>query len=104
MTTRIGRHGRSQGGYTLVEVVIASSIGLMIMTGLTSVILTSVRAVGTATSRIQASSQIRSFEYFAYDDFARSSLPPSDGCGPAPWTCPIVLTGTQVSNSTTPAP
>ncbi len=104
MTKRLGTHGRSQGGYTLVEVVIASAIGLMIMTGLTSVILTSVQATNTATSRVQASSQIRSFEYFAYDDFARSSPPQSDSCGTSPWTCPIVLAGTQVSNSTTPAP
>ncbi len=103
MTRRLAAYGRSQDGYTLVEVIIASAIGLMVMTGLTSIILTSVKAVNTATGRVEASSQIRSFQYFAHDDFARSSPPPGDGCGAAPWTCPIVLTGTQVSNSTTPA-
>jgi prepilin-type N-terminal cleavage/methylation domain-containing protein len=73
-------YARSQDGYTLVEVVIASAIGAILMTGLTSVILTSVRATNTATSRIEASSQIRTFQFFAADDFARSGVPSSDGC------------------------
>jgi hypothetical protein len=66
--------------------MVASAIGAMLMTGLTSVILTSVRATSTASNRIEASSQIRSFQYFAYDDFARSQVPaacpgqPPPGC------------------------
>jgi prepilin-type N-terminal cleavage/methylation domain-containing protein len=102
-----GRYLRSQAGYTLVEVIIASAIGAILMGGLTSVILTSVRASNTATSRIEASSQIRSFQLFAYDDFARSSVPDPSGCGTVGDQCttqPIDLAGQQVRNSTNPVP
>jgi len=79
---RARRCAQGQGGYSLIEVVVASAIGAMLMTGLTSVILTSVRATTTASNRIEASSQIRSFQYFAYDDFARSQVP-ADCPGPS---------------------
>ena len=68
-------YARGQGGYTLVEVIVASAIGAILMAGLTSVILTSVRANNIASSRIEASSQIRSFQFSAYDEFARSDIP-----------------------------
>jgi type II secretory pathway pseudopilin PulG len=93
---------RSQSGYTLVEVIVASAITMIVMVGLTSVILTSVRAANIANSRLQASSQIRNFELRAIDDFARSSLPAnSSGC---PCSSAIQLTGTQVSNTNNPVP
>lgn len=107
MTGTLRRLPRGQGGYTLVEVIVASAIGAILMGGLTSVILTSVRASNTATSRIEASSQIRSFQFSAYDDFARSDIPDTSGCGAEADPCttePIVLNGQQVSNSTLPAP
>ena len=95
---------RSQGGYTLIEVVIASAIGAILMGGLFSVIFTSWQAVKTATSRVEASQQIRSFQFFAYDDFARSPLPDANGCvGSPPTNCTIALAGVQASNSSTPA-
>jgi prepilin-type N-terminal cleavage/methylation domain-containing protein len=96
---------QSQAGYTLVEVIIASAIGAILMAALTSVILTSVQATNTARSRVEASSQIRSFQFFARDDFAYSSLPVPNGCGTAANPCttqPIVLSGLRASNSTTP--
>ena len=95
------RYVRSQGGFTLIEVIIASAIGLMVMTALTSVVLTSVRAASVATGRVEASSQIRAFEQRAYDDFAHSGIPSS--CPTPPPTVCIVLTGLQASNSPTPA-
>lgn len=95
--TPLKRYLTSQGGFTLVEVIVASAIGTLLMVGLTSVVLTSVRAVTVANSRVEASSQIRSFEFFAYDDFARSAVPPSQACGNSPWTCPIVLNGLQAA-------
>jgi prepilin-type N-terminal cleavage/methylation domain-containing protein len=100
------RYVSSQGGYTLVELIVASAIGLMVMTGLTSIVLTSWRANQTATSRVEASSQIRNFEFEAYDDFALSSLPLPTGCLAtivSPCTTAIVLQGSQASNATTPA-
>jgi prepilin-type N-terminal cleavage/methylation domain-containing protein len=103
MKPTIGAYVRSQDGFTLVEVVIASAIGLMLMTALTSVILTSVRAAATATSRIEASSQIRNFQMRAYDDFAASGVPDPSTCASPPG-CSIVLSGTQVSNSIAPTP
>jgi prepilin-type N-terminal cleavage/methylation domain-containing protein len=102
----LSRYATSQGGYTLVELVIASAIGLMVMTGLTSVVMTTWRASMTATSRIEASGQIRNFQFKAYDDFALSNLPTPTGCfatAASPCTTPIVLQGSQASNDTAPA-
>jgi prepilin-type N-terminal cleavage/methylation domain-containing protein len=98
---------RSQSGFTLVELLVASAIGLIVMTGLTSVVLTTWRAGTIATGRIEASGQIRSFQFDAYDDFALSGAPSLSGCAPgAPPPCTIVLSGLQVPNSGTlvPAP
>jgi prepilin-type N-terminal cleavage/methylation domain-containing protein len=98
---------RSQNGYTLVEVIIASAIGALLLSALTSVVLTSWRATAIASSRVEASGEIRNFEYFAYDDFARSAAPAGGSCVQANpcSTQPLVLSGYQVSNSTpVPAP
>ena len=102
MKVDLRRYRSDQSGFTLVEVVIASALGLMVITGLTSVILTSIKATSIATSRIEASGQIRNFELHAYDDFALSAIPDTAGCGAPPWSCPIKLAGTQVTNSVTP--
>jgi prepilin-type N-terminal cleavage/methylation domain-containing protein len=100
------RYARSQDGYTLIEVVIASAIGAILMGALFSVVFTSVRAVTTATSRVEASQQIRSFQLLAYDDFAHSGPPYPNGCsGTVASPCstqPINLSGLRASNSTTP--
>jgi prepilin-type N-terminal cleavage/methylation domain-containing protein len=100
----IATYARSQGGYTLVEVVIACALGAVLMTALTSVTLTSFRAGNIATSRIEASGQIRNFEFYAYDDFAGSAIPDPSTCAAPPNPCSIVLSGKRVSNSITPAP
>ena len=98
------RYVRSQGGYTLVELVIASAIGLFVMTGLTSVVLTTWRAGTVATSRVEASGQVRSFQANAYEDFALSSVPTLTGCATAaPPPCTIALSGLQVSAPLVPA-
>jgi hypothetical protein len=84
-----------------VEVVICTAVAAIVMTGLTSVVLTSVRAANTAEYRVQASAQIRNFQFIAYDDFARSSLPTPTGCGTRDNAChtqPLEMTGTQVTN------
>ena len=101
MKRRAARYARSQGGFTLVEVIIASAIGLIVLTALTSVTFTAWRGTTIASSRIEASSQIRNFQLRAYDDFARSSLP--GGACPCT-TDPITLVGQQVSNSVSPTP
>jgi prepilin-type N-terminal cleavage/methylation domain-containing protein len=99
------RYARSQGGFTLVEVLIASAIGLFVMTGLTSVVLTTWQAGTVATSRIEASSQVRSFQYEAYDDFALSGIPAITSCAPTdPPPCTISLSGLKVSNPANPVP
>ncbi len=91
-----------QGGYTLVELLIASALGALLMTALTSVVLTSWRASMIAAGRVEASSEVRNFEIYAYDDFARSTVPGGGGCAPASpcTTQPLTLTGFQVSNGT----
>jgi prepilin-type N-terminal cleavage/methylation domain-containing protein len=100
--TRLSRRSTGQDGYTLVELIIAVAIGALLMSALTSVVLTTWRGTSTATSRVEASSQIRNFQYFAYDDFAAGGVP-SISCGPAP-PCTILVTGTRVNNSTAPVP
>jgi prepilin-type N-terminal cleavage/methylation domain-containing protein len=91
---------RSQGGYTLVELMVASAIGLFVMSGLTSVVMTSWRAGATATSRVEASGQIRSFQFRAYDDFALADVPVIESCAFAdPPPCKITLSGWKVTDS-----
>jgi prepilin-type N-terminal cleavage/methylation domain-containing protein len=105
MKSALLSYAKDQGGYTLVELIVASAIGLFVMTGLTSVVLTTYRAGTTATSRIEASSQIRNFQFEAYDDFALSNLPVPNGCAgtaASPCTTPIALQGVQASNATNP--
>jgi prepilin-type N-terminal cleavage/methylation domain-containing protein len=105
MKTAFMRYAKDQSGYTLVELIVASAIGLFVMTGLTSVVLTTYRAGTTATSRIEASSQIRNFQFEAYDDFALSNLPVPNGCAgtaASPCTTPIALQGMQASNAPNP--
>ena len=101
------RVARSQEGFTLVEVLVSSIIGLIVMTALTSVVFTSWHGWQVATGRVEASSQVRSFEFFAYDDFAQSAPPVPAGCGTslatACTTQPIVLTGTRAVNAPNPA-
>jgi len=99
------RYASSQSGYTLIELLVASAIGLIVMTGLGSVVLTTWRAGVVATSRVQASAQVRSFQFDAYDDFALSGPPVLSNCDPgSPPPCTIALSGLQASNSATPAP
>jgi prepilin-type N-terminal cleavage/methylation domain-containing protein len=100
LTGKLVQRVRNQDGYTLVEVVISAAIGAVLMAGLTSVVLTSVRATNIATARIEASSQIRSFQFFAYDDFAHSGIPP--GSASCPCTQPIVLSGPPANSQDTP--
>jgi len=106
MMTDLRSSASGQGGYTLIELMVASAIGLIVMSGLTSVVLTTWRAGTIATSRIEASGQIRAFEFVAYDDFAHSGVSNLGSCTKqAPCTTqPIVLTGTQVNNSGQPVP
>jgi len=97
------RYATSQGGYTLVEVLVASALGLVVMTGLAEVVLTSWRATTIATSRIEASGQVRNFQFDAYDDFALSGVPTLSNCvSGSPPPCTIALSGFQASNSTVP--
>ena len=103
MRTDLRRYAQSQGGYTLVELIVASAIGVLVMTGLTSVVLTSTRAGQVATSRIEASAQVRNFESDAYGDFALSQTTAISSCMPGdPPPCTITLTGLRASNSPTP--
>jgi prepilin-type N-terminal cleavage/methylation domain-containing protein len=103
MKATLRRYVKSQSGFTLVEVIVASAIGLIVMTGLTSVVLTSWRAWVTATSRVEASSAIRNFQFQGNDDFALSSLPVPPGCGTSASsqcsTQAITLQGSQFDKS-----
>lgn len=92
---------RGQEGYTLVEVVITAALAALVMSGLTSVVLTTWRGSTVASNRVEASAQIRAFESFAYDDFAGSATPNAPSCTqPTPCTTtPLVLNGVQVSSS-----
>jgi prepilin-type N-terminal cleavage/methylation domain-containing protein len=95
---------RSQAGFTLIELIIATSIGLMIMGALTSVVLTTAQAANTATARIEASAQVRNLQLSANDDFVLSRAPSPSGCGTSNNPChtqPLVLQGSRMPNATT---
>ena len=98
---------RDQRGFTLIEVLVASAIGVVVMGALTSVVLTSYRGWMVAAGRVEASAQVRSFEFDAYDDFAQSTVPATNGCGTSAAnpcsTQPIVLVGTRAANAQNPA-
>jgi prepilin-type N-terminal cleavage/methylation domain-containing protein len=99
LDARLAARRRSQAGYTLIELIVASAIGLFVMSALTSVVLTSVLATNTATSRVEASAQIRNFQLTAYDDFALSSPPSPLGCGTQASPCTnqdMFLTGVRM--------
>src|SRR6267143_1037220 len=74
------RH-RRQAGFTLIEVVIASALGLMVMGALTSVVLTTVLSDNIASARVQASAQVRNLQFASYDDFVHARAPVPSGCG-----------------------
>lgn len=92
---------RSQAGYTLIELIIATTIGLVVMGALTSVVLTTMIGINTATSRVEASAQVRNFQLTAYDDFALSRPPAPTGCGTIASPCTtqdLVLQGSRMPN------
>lgn len=92
MKPAVSRSTTGQDGYTLVELIITLGIGAILMSALTSVVLTSWRGVTIASSRVEASNQIRNFQTFAYDDFARSNILNLSGCTQAaPCSTPIAL-------------
>lgn len=101
VATRAAARRRRQGGFTLIEVLIASAIGLLVMGALTSVVLTTVLADNAATGRVEASAQIRNFQLTAYDDIALSRAPATSGCGTAANPCttqPLTLSGLRMPN------
>lgn len=108
MNERQARRARSQGGFTLIELIIASAMGLVVMSALTSVVFTTYQADQMATSRVNAAGQIRSFQQTAYGDFATSSVPTTPGgCGTLAQPCAqgqaIILHGCAwVSNPALP--
>ena len=95
---------RRQAGYTLIELMIATAIGLLVMSALTSVVVTTMIGTNAATGRVETSGQIRNFELFAYDDCALSHPPAPSGCGIAANPCttqPMVLSGFRMTNQST---
>jgi prepilin-type N-terminal cleavage/methylation domain-containing protein len=100
-TTQLAARRRRQAGYTLIELIIASAIGVMVMGAMTSVVLTTVLGGNVATSRIEASAQIRNFQLTAYDDFALSRPPATSGCGTSVSPCTtqdMILEGDRMPN------
>jgi prepilin-type N-terminal cleavage/methylation domain-containing protein len=103
MRSALLRYAKSQGGFTLVELLVASAIGLIVMTGLTSLVLSTWRAGTIATTRVVASGQIRNFQLDADDDFALSGLPTLTNCmAGSPPPCTIALSGFQASKAAVP--
>ena len=98
---------RRQAGYTLVELIVATTIGTMVLGALTSVLLTTVLTGNVATSRVEAANQVRSFQLSAYDDMALSTIPGPAGCGTQADPCTteaIVLQGSRVPNQPAGSP
>ena len=72
----------------MIELLVAMAIGVLILSALTSVLLTTYRADQAAINRIEVSGELRNFQQTAYDDFASSALPaPPGGCGTSSQPC-----------------
>lgn len=100
---------KRQAGFTLIEVLIASALGLMVMAALTSLVLTSVMSDNISIGRIEASAQVRNFQATAYNDFVLARAPVPSGCGTSGNPCTtqdLVLRGFRVPNEVggVPAP
>ena len=102
MNPKLAARRRRQAGFTLIEVIIATALGLLVMGALTSVVLTSIIADNTAMARVEASSQVRNFQFTAYDDFVLARPPVPSGCGTSGNPCTtqdLVLQGSRVPNA-----
>src|SRR5438552_18932943 len=92
---------RRQAGYTLVELIVATAIGTIVLGALTSIVLTTAISTNVATSRVDASGQIRNFQLNAYDEMAFSNVPAPSRCRTQANPCtsqPIVLHGQRVAD------
>jgi prepilin-type N-terminal cleavage/methylation domain-containing protein len=101
VTPQMAARRKRQAGYTLIELIVASAIGLMVMGALTSVVLTMSLSTNTAIGRVEASAQIRNFQLTAYDDFSLSKPPTPTGCGTAGFPCTtqdMILAGSRMPN------
>jgi prepilin-type N-terminal cleavage/methylation domain-containing protein len=76
----ISRLRTGQDGFTLVEVIVTLALGVILLSAVSSVVLTSWRGAATASSRVVASSQMRNFQTFAYDDFAKTNISSLGAC------------------------
>jgi prepilin-type N-terminal cleavage/methylation domain-containing protein len=101
MRAGVAARHRNQAGFTLIELMIASALGLMVMAALASVVLTSVISDNTAMGRIEASAQIRNFQATTYDDFVLARAPVPSSCGTSGNPCTseeLILRGLRVPN------
>jgi prepilin-type N-terminal cleavage/methylation domain-containing protein len=81
-----------QDGFTLVEVIVTLALGVILLSAVSSVVLTSWRGAAIASSRVVASGQMRNFQTFAYDDFAKSDISTLGACTlDNPCKTPIIL-------------
>jgi prepilin-type N-terminal cleavage/methylation domain-containing protein len=96
-----------QAGFTLIEVIVASAIGVVVLGALTSIVLTTTLAANAATARVEASAQIRDLQLSANDDFVLGRSPSPSGCGTRANPCTtqaLVLQGSRMPNLTTGTP
>lgn len=94
------RGRQSQAGYTLVEVLVATAIGAIVIGAVTSIVVTTAMATNVTTSHVDATTQIRDFQLNAYDDFTRSAMPVASGCVSFVTRCstPMTLIGSRMPN------
>jgi type II secretory pathway pseudopilin PulG len=101
MNPRLGARRRRQAGFTLIELVIATALGVLVLGAMASVVVTTTMADNTARARIEASTQVRSFQAFADDDFVLARAPAPSGCGTSGNPCTtqdLLLQGSRVPN------
>ncbi len=107
MNSKLAARRSRQAGFTLIELVIATALGVLVLGAIASVVVTTTMADNTARARIEASAQVGTFQAFADDDFVLARAPAPSGCGTSVSPCTtqdLVLQGSRVPNVTGGAP
>ncbi|MFN2463428.1 MAG: type II secretion system protein J [Candidatus Dormibacteria bacterium] len=83
----------SQGGFTLVEMIIATAVSSILLAGISVLVFTNFSASTIAAQRLQASGQLQNFQVAFYRDAALDNTATNRSPIIAAAPCDVVLAG-----------